>query len=47
METDEHEDMFADEADSWAKMIAEAGSLRAFAEQYPHHAEWIIKMEEL
>lgn len=47
METDDHEEMFAGEAESWAKSIRQAGGLLKFAEQYPHHAEWIIKIHNM
>ncbi len=47
METDEHEDMFAGEAESWATQIKKDGGLRKFAEMYPHHEAWLLKLSEL
>lgn len=47
MENDEHEDMFAGEADSWAASIREAGGLAPFAERFSHHAGWLLKLAEL
>lgn len=44
MESDDHEEMFAEEAEGWAKTIAEAGGLVPFAEQFPHHKEWLLKL---
>lgn len=47
METEEHEDMFAGEAESWAKTIRQSGGLTKFADLYPHHAEILHKIKEL
>jgi hypothetical protein len=47
METDEHEEMFASEADGWAKQIIDAGGLLAFAEVFHWHKPWILQLEAL
>ena len=47
MESDEHEELFADEADGWAKSITEAGGLLAFAETFHWHKSWILQLEKL
>lgn len=46
METDEHEDIFAGEAESWAKGIKKVG-LSTFADQHPRHADTIRKIMEI
>lgn len=47
MESDEHEEMFADEAEGWAETIKKDGGLRKFAANYPHHEAWLFKLAEL
>lgn len=39
IESDEHEEMFGDEAEGWEKQIREVG-LEAFAERFSYHS-WI------
>lgn len=43
MESDDHEDMFGEEAEGWEKRIRKAG-FEAFVEQYPHHRETLTKV---
>lgn len=40
MESDEHEEIFGDEAAAWEKLFTENG-MEKMAKDYPHHAEWI------
>lgn len=47
MESYEHEDMFAEEAEGWAKDIKAAGGLAEFAKLFPHHAEVLGKLQEI
>lgn len=46
METDDHEDMFAEEAESWAKKIRKEG-LANFAAKYKNHDGWINQIAEM
>ncbi len=46
IESDEHEEMFADEAFGWRKEIIKAGGLSKFAAVYRHHADTIGKLIE-
>lgn len=49
METDEHEEMFADEAEGWENTIRDLhdGDLVKFAEAFPHHKEWILEIHNM
>ena len=47
IESDEHEDIFGEEAEDWAKQISEAGGLATFALQFPHHARWLTALEDI
>ena len=46
MESNEHEVAFAGEAEWWAEQITTVG-IPAFAEQYYHHADWIMQLNEV
>lgn len=47
METDEHEEMFAGEADSWESQIKGhfEGDLTKFADAFYWHKEWILAIQ--
>lgn len=47
MESDDHEEMFAGEADSWAKTIQKDGGLVAFAKTFDHHKTWLLALAEM
>lgn len=43
IESDDHEDMFSEEAESWEQRFREAG-FEAFVNQYSHHEEMLRKV---
>lgn len=47
MENEEHEEMFAGEAESWADTIIRDGGLVKFAANYPHHEKWLLALAEI
>lgn len=47
IESDEHGELFAGEADGWAAQITEEGGLLQFAEKYHWHKPWILQLEAL
>lgn len=49
METDEHEEVFAGEAESWETTIREqhGGDLVKFAEAFHWHKEWILEIHNM
>jgi ABC-type branched-subunit amino acid transport system ATPase component len=44
MESYEHEEIFAAEAEAWLKTIKQHKSLQSFAAEYPHHEKWLLSI---
>lgn len=47
IETDEHEEIFADEAEGWAATVQECDTLEQLADRFPYHREWIMEIDKM
>jgi len=47
MENDEHEHYFGDEATGWVKELSQIGDIKLIAERWPHHSEWLLKIDAM